>query len=458
MNPLQLPKQKRQSLKQTFAKVLNSPPQDKSLTHRALLLAALTQGTSIIHSPLWSDDTLATLSCLKKLGFHYKKNKDFISIKGNPDIFYQAQNITLDCKNSGTTIRHLLALLVGSKGNVILKGDQSLSLRPMERILNPLEKLGGQFQRPKLLAKTLPLTINSSHKSRDGNYHLPIASAQVKSALLFYALLYKKKMEITGKIQSRNHTENFFKYLNLPINTSSKKITLQTCKKIPPFEVHIPADPSSTIYYLFLYNFSVLKNTKHKTQKLIMDRHYYNYTRCLSWHLLKSVGYNLDFIKYPKQNSVECLGTLEFEATSKLKKGFHVLEKQASFVIDDIPLLMIWSLFLPKKSIFEGLQELQHKESNRLLEIQKILSCFDLESCFIQSKDKVEILPLKNFKFSLNKTKLKKKYIGEDHRMVMIYHSLLTVFGYKIKLTKKAKKIIAVSNPQWESDLATILS
>jgi 3-phosphoshikimate 1-carboxyvinyltransferase len=455
MNLLQLPKQKRQTSQQTFAKVLNSPPRDKSLTHRALLLAALSQGTSTIDYPLWSEDTFSTLTCLKKLGLQYKKKKNSITITGNPALFYQAKNLVLNCKNSGTTIRHLLALLVGSQGNVILKGDKSLSLRPMERILTPLQIWGGHFERPKTKSKTLPLKITGAKKLRGGTYMLPIASAQVKSALLFYALLYKKILTIKGKIQSRNHTENFFKYLKIPIHITPKKISMNAAQKIPSFSVQIPADPSSTIYYLFLYNFSTLKNSPNKTQKLIMDTHYYNYTRCLSWHLLKSVGYKIEFIKYPKQNSVECIGTLEFEASQKLKKGFHILEKQTSYVIDDIPLLMIWSLFLPKKSTFEGLQELQHKESNRLLEIQKILACFGLEKYFFQDRDKVIIQPLKNFPHTM---KLKKKYKGDDHRLVMIYHALLHIFGLKQKLTTKEKKIIAVSNPQWESDLETILS
>ena len=381
MNPLQLPKQKSHSLKQTYTRVLNNPPRDKSLTHRALLFAALAKGQSFIHFPLIAQDTLATMHSLKTLGLKVIKRKYHIQVMGNPDAFSQAKDLKLNCQNSGTTIRHLLALLAGSKGRITLTGDKSLRTRPMGRILEPLKQWGAKFQTPLKARQTLPITIDQAPILTGGVHVLKTASAQVKSALLFYALLYQKKIQLKGKLQSRNHTENFLRYLQIPFKSKNNTLQLLVPTSVPSFTTTIPADPSSTIYYLFLFNFA--QNT---SRKLLMAHHYYNITRCYSWIVLRKSGYSLDFIKDLVQNSVETTGTLGFELTSQKKQGIHLSSQHTSFVIDDIPLLMIWSLWLSTPSTFKNLSELQFKESNRLLEIQKIFDCFGLSKQFQQKK------------------------------------------------------------------------
>lgn len=192
----------------------------------------------------------------KKIGISLKCTKKQIIIVGNPDAFYQTKNISLNCQNSGTTLRHLLALLVCSQGKVILSGDYSLQKRPMQRIVEPLIKLGANVHYHKKSIKTAPLKILLAKKLQGGEIHLKIASAQVKSALLFYALLNHKKIILKGKISSRNHTENLLHYLGANIQYGDKIISLaplSTRYRLPSLKISIPADPSSTLFYLFLF-------------------------------------------------------------------------------------------------------------------------------------------------------------------------------------------------------------
>lgn len=448
-----MPKQKSQTLKQTknsTIRVLNNSPRDKSLTHRALLFAAIAKGTSTIHKPLLAQDNLATLLCLKKLGIKIHLTKNTVQVKGNPDAFYQAKNLALDCQNSGTTIRHLIAMLSGSQGNITLTGDASLKKRPMKRILDPLKKWGAKFEN-----EVAPIIINKSTELTQGSYRrfhqLKVASAQIKSALLLFGLLYKKPIQLRGKLASRNHTENFLRFLSIPYKQNAKGIALNFTGVIPSFETLIPADPSSTIFYLFIFAL-----TQKKHVKLVLPEQYFNITRCYSWSMLKSAGYQIQFQKKSDSLCVELLGTLKFSAGKKTKTNFSLPAKYSSFVIDDIPLLMIWSLFLQKKSTFHNLAELQVKESNRVLEMKKIFSCFGLQEHFLERKKSISIIPLKD-KCPEN-LKLIKKYHSDDHRMVMCFHSLLAIAGIKHTITKKEKEIISVSNPQWVSDCETILS
>lgn len=440
--------------------ILNNPPRDKSLTHRALFLAALSHGTSKISHPLLAKDTKATVKCLRKIGIKITLKNSTLIIAGNPDLFYQAKNLKLDCQNSGTTLRHLIALLVNSEGQITLTGDNSLQSRPMNRIVDPLLKLGAKIIYLKKHSTTAPLKIMATKKLKSGTINLNVASAQVKSALLLYAALNRKSIKLKGKIQSRNHTENFLKYLGTKIITTHKKISFSLKKPLPSFHLSIPADPSSTLYYLFLFQFC-----RKNSACLQLPHHYYNKTRCTSWDMLKKAGYELNFKKNSSSNQhhecVESTGTLYFKVSTNKKKGFSLSPAEVSYVIDEIPLLLAWALFLDEPSIFRSIEELSYKESDRLKEVQRIFTCFGIENHLTKYKHHVTITPLKN-------TSLERIYVyqGEDHRMVMLYQSLLIISNkkhisknmLKKNLSKKEEKIIQISNPQWSSDLVKILS
>lgn len=447
MNHTHLPKE----LSKTKGLILNNLPTDKSITHRALLLAAISQGTCTINDYLSAGDTHATIKCLKNIGITIKSIKSKVNslkISGNPEAFYRAKNLTLDCKNSGTTLRHLCAMLVGSMGNITLKGDSSLNSRPMERIVTPLKKLGALISYLNKNAKTAPIKIQKADKLLNGKHHLKIASAQIKSSLLFYAILNRKKILLTGKLSSRDHTENLLTYLGIKYLNHKKKIQLNSKQNIPAFSLRIPADPSTTLYYLFIFTM-----TQKDGKSLILGNHYYNITRCYSWDLLEKSGHYLRF--YPDKNlkSFEKIGVLHFKKTIHRKSGFNLPERYNSYVIDELPLLMTWALFLDTKSIFRNPKELIHKESDRLKEVQKIFQCFGVEEHFQVKNDKIIIIPIKK-----SQLVIKSKYNSHDHRMVMLYHSLLIICGNPKKLTNIERKTVNVSNPQWESDSLKIFN
>lgn len=437
---------------------LKDLPGDKSITHRLLFMAALISKKSTIINPNLGLDVLSTIKCLKKLGVQIKisNNKKKILVKGKTLRTFPLSNhndLTLDCQNSGTTIRHLIAMLVSTNKKITLQGDKSLIKRPMARIIDPLKSLGANIEY-KNKTNTPPVIVSPPIKNVEGGkIFLNVASAQVKSALLFYSLIQKKKMTISGKIQSRNHTEKLFKFLNIPIQVSKNSITVNPEKLInlSPFTISVPADPSAYLYYMFL--FSTLKKPG---STLKLPNVYYNPTRCHSWDLLKMAGYKLIWEKN-LQNHFEETGTLYFSNFKKSGSKFNLTKKFHPFVIDEIPLLMTWALFLDNASVFFDEPELRIKESDRLKELKSLFQIFGITENWIEQKktNTIKIIPIKN----LNNLQYPKTIFSScDHRLIMIYHCLLLLSKDGKVQKLKNKKWIKVSNPMWDYHLSEILN
>lgn len=449
-----MPKKKRSKSTLTFKDL----PGDKSITHRLLLLASLSTEKSTILFPNCGFDVLATKNCLKKLGIkiYESKNKQKIEVigldykEGKKPIYH---DLTLDCKNSGTTIRHLVAILSSTKFPITITGDVSLKKRPMDRIVDPLVKLGANI---KYLGKnkTAPIYITPTLQGlRDGNVELKVASAQVKSALLFYALVNQKKITLTGKIQSRDHTEKLFQFLNLPLKLNRKKITfIPQYNPIPSFHLKVPADPSSFLYYIFL--FSLLKKPG---SSLELKNVYFNPYRCHSWNLLLNAGFNLKW-QIEKQRHFEELGTLTFTQSANQGEKFNLKKKDHPFVIDEIPLLMAWSLFLKRTSTFHEEAELKYKESDRLQELKLLFFYFGLKKNWKEDKIKktIRIIPIQSISDIKPSTTIKFK--SNDHRILMLYHCFHIIKNKKHRVSRDALTWISISNPKWADHLSKILN
>ena len=228
-------------------------PGDKSLSIRWVLFSSMAQGNSKAFNLLLSDDVLAAISAVKKLGINVQINKKSCTIFGNGlDGYNYKKNITINAENSGTLGRLIMGILIDSPYKIKIIGDKSLSRRDFKRIAEPLNKFGANI---KLTKKGLPLTIEGKKKLYPIRYLEHKGSAQCKSSVIFAGLKTEGKTFIKAK-KSRNHTELLCKYLNLPIKVKKTKkydlIEVSKAKKIKPLNYKIPSDISSAAFFIVL--------------------------------------------------------------------------------------------------------------------------------------------------------------------------------------------------------------
>ncbi|MFI5280130.1 MAG: 3-phosphoshikimate 1-carboxyvinyltransferase, partial [Gemmatimonadales bacterium] len=223
-------------------------PGDKSITHRALMLAALTDGPCRISGALVAGDTRATAACLRALGIKVSPLKagGEVVVKGGGLKPFKKPRARLDCANSGTTARLLMGLLSAHSFKAQLTGDASLRRRPMARIADPLRVMGAKIT---LKDGRLPATIEGGPlKSLD--YTSPVASAQVKTAILFAGLAGGVRVSITEPVRSRDHTERLLAMLGVTCMSSGVFVAVHPPESLPHFSGRVPGDISSAAYLL----------------------------------------------------------------------------------------------------------------------------------------------------------------------------------------------------------------
>lgn len=223
-------------------------PGDKSISHRALIIGAMGLGTTTIHNFLFSQDCLTTLQALKNFGVDISQNNETVIIHGQGIQSWHAPAHALDMGNSGTTTRLLVGLLAGRPFTTTLIGDQSLSQRPMQRIQQPLQKMGAVIH---LTHGHLPMTI-SGQPLHSLCYQMPLASAQVTSTLILAALQATDASTIMEKLPTRDHTERLLRQFGAHLTTSDDhyKINIQPAHQLQGQTIQIPADLSSAAFFL----------------------------------------------------------------------------------------------------------------------------------------------------------------------------------------------------------------
>lgn len=223
-------------------------PGDKSISHRALIIGAMGLGTTTIHNFLFSQDCLTTLQALKNFGVDISQNNETVIIHGQGIQSWHAPAHALDIGNSGTTTRLLVGLLAGRPFTTTLIGDQSLSQRPMQRIQQPLQKMGAVIH---LTHGHLPMTI-SGQPLHSLCYQMPLASAQVTSTLILAALQASDASTIMEKLPTRDHTERLLRQFGAHLTTSDDhyKINIQPAHQLQGQTIQIPADLSSAAFFL----------------------------------------------------------------------------------------------------------------------------------------------------------------------------------------------------------------
>ena len=335
-----------------------TPPGDKSISHRALLFSSLALGKSEISNLLHSEDVLNMVKALKLLGIKITKINNVFYVIGSGLTGFNIPNKHIDCGNSGTLARILIGAIGGSEIFVTLTGDKSLRTRPMNRVIKPLEKMGINFHSSNGL---LPLIVYGTNEILPIKYNSPISSAQVKTSILLAGLYAQGTSEIIEPYTSRDHSENLLKYFGANIKYNSKtsgknKVLITGGNTLKSCSIEIPGDISSAA-------FIIVAAIIIPGSDIIVKNVGINYFRKGVIEALEKMGAKISIENKFTNNFNEPVADISAKY-SKIK-GITLDSTYSSRLIDEYPILAIAAAVASGKSVFKGLSELRHKESDR---------------------------------------------------------------------------------------------
>lgn len=342
-----------------------SLPGDKSISHRALMLASIADGVSEITNLNDGKDVQSTMQALQACGASIEQNGEKVVITGkklsNPDE-------PIDCGNSGTSARLLSGFLSSQRLQFSLTGDASLSTRPMNRIIVPLTEMGCTIESNDGL---LPLTIDASNSLNGINYKMPVASAQVKSSILLAGLGAESSSNVSELNSSRDHTEIMLQNMGATILVNDNDIRVEPLSSpLTPISLDVPADPSSASFFIVLAILS-------KDSKIIVRNMLLNPTRIGFMNVLEKINIQTNISNQHYIHGELC-GDVEF--ISSPINSFEVPAYIIPSIIDEIPILAVLAVFGDGKTIFNRVEELKFKESNRLQAIIDNLKNFGINA------------------------------------------------------------------------------
>lgn len=391
---------------------------DKSISHRALLIASQCMGVSCITGLLESGDTLNTVQCLKDLSVKIlKKNKSYFVYGNGLGSFREPSKRTLYCGNAGTLVKLLGGLLATSNFKTKLIGDSSLNKRPMA-ITEPLSKIGASFYPNN--KTTLPLTIEGTSMPLAQKHIESIGSATTKSSILLSSLNIPGITTIQAA-PSRDHTENLLKYINADIRIKKSKkgslITLRGQKNLSSFNLEIFGDQSSCAPFIIL----TLLTPK---SKLTIKNTNCNPARLGLYKILRAMGAKIKITNLSKKYG-EFVGNLVCKSSPNLRP-INCPKKLVPFAIDEFPLLFIVSSLIKGKSKWNGISELRTKETDRIKMMEKGLNQIGIRTK--STKDSLKIFG--NPKIQIRNTL--KIFSKKDHRIAMAFFCLGQLLDGKI--------------------------
>lgn len=336
-------------------------PGDKSISHRAIIIASLATGRTKVTHFLDGEDCMRTIQAFRKMGVSIDKQDDTVIIDGKGITALKEPMEPLYFGNSGTTARLMLGLLAGLPFFTTVYGDSSLSLRPMDRVLNPLKQMGSTIDGRE--GSYLPLAIRG--ESLQGmNYTLPIKSAQVKSAILLAGLLAKGETKVNETTPTRNHTENMLYAFGADIATNGVTTTITDKNVLKATDVYVPGDISSASFFLVAAamvpgSLLTLKNIGlNETRTGIIDA-------------LLAMGANIQ-LNNQKTISGELFGdiTIAYEKLHSITIGGSIIPR----LIDEIPILALLATQINGTTIIQDAEELRVKETDRIAAIADVLT------------------------------------------------------------------------------------
>lgn len=327
-----------------------SLPGDKSISHRGAMLGSIAEGESLLDNFNTCRDCLSTLRCLRALGVEWEREGNRVWIRGRGlRGLREAENI-LNAGNSGTTIRLLSGILAGQPFLSLLTGDASLRRRPMDRIKIPLELMGAKVW---ARGERFPPLAIMGGKLKGIEYRLPIASAQVKSAILFAGLLAEGRTTVYELSPSRDHTERMLSFMGIEVKRE-EGISLEGGKSLSPLRIRIPGDFSSAAFFIAL---ALLTRSR-----LLIEDVGLNPTRIGMLNVLRDMGAKFE-IRNLREEGKEEVGDIEIEG-GELEGT--LIDRDIPLMIDEIPILAVIGARARGITEIRNAEELRHKEADRI--------------------------------------------------------------------------------------------
>ena len=328
-------------------------PGDKSISHRSIIFGSLAKGETKVYDILRGEDVLSTIQVFRDLGVSIQDDGDVIRIQGVGFQSLQVPTAPLDMRNSGTSIRLISGVLAGQDFSVTMVGDDSLSKRPMDRVAIPLRQMGveiaGQGERD-----CPPLHEKGTHQLQPIHYRLPVASAQVKSALIFAALQAEGKSTIIEKEKTRDHTEDMIRQFGGEIQVDGKTIHIQGGQEFKGQTVIVPGDISSAAFWLVAG--LILPDSVIKIENVGI-----NQTRTGILDVIQEMGGDLT-MEDRDEKAVSASLTVR---TSSLK-GIRIDGELIPRLIDELPIIALLATQANGQTVIADAEELRVKETDRI--------------------------------------------------------------------------------------------
>ena len=328
-------------------------PGDKSISHRSIMLGSIADGVTKVSGFLEGEDSLTTLSAFKDMGVKIERNGSNVTINGVGKYGLKEPINSLNLGNSGTSIRLMSGLLSAQSFDSELCGDESLSKRPMGRVIEPLRLMGadisGNDSKP-------PLLIKGGKQLSSIEYTLPVASAQIKSCLLLAGLYSDGKTTIIENGISRDHTERMLNGFDYDVTSSSNKISLMGGGSLKSCDIEVPSDISSAAFFMVAGCIS-------ENSSIVLEAVNINPTRTGVIDILRLMGGNIELLNQRLQAG-ELIA--DIKVTSSELKGIEIPENLVPLAIDEFPVLFIAASCAKGETVLTGARELRVKESDRI--------------------------------------------------------------------------------------------
>lgn len=414
-------------------------PSDKSLSHRAVLFAALASGTSHLRSVLPSADVHATISAVAKLGAQVRLERGAFGydacVEGIGLVNRLASPVTIDCGNSGTSARLLLGVLAGLGVDATLVGDDSLSKRPMKRVMEPLQVLGARFESDE---GNLPVRVVPVDGLHSAQIRTEQASAQVKSAILLAGMQAPGVTSVTEPSKSRDHTELLLPAFGVAVTVEGLTSSVTGPASMHSHDMTIPGDPSSAAFI------AVTAALLPGSDVLISDVAL-NPTRTGAFEVLRRMGCSLEYLD-ARAEGEELVGDVRVTHAPELE-GAIVSASEIPSLIDEIPILAIAAACARGETVFESCGELRVKESDRLAAILQMLFALEVEA-FVEGDD-LHVIGLGSAG-DVKGGPLDVPTRG-DHRIAMTLHCANVAFDLEDRIDDR--ECVAVSWPRFFEDV-----
>ncbi|CAN5188248.1 3-phosphoshikimate 1-carboxyvinyltransferase [soil metagenome] len=404
-------------------------PGDKSISHRALLLAALAEGVSSIRGVLVSSDVAATASVMREMGVELAPLSKTVHVRGRGVRGLLAPGAPLECGNSGTTARLVAGLVAGHPFSATLVGDASLSRRPMRRVARPLEAMGARVEIGDV--DGLPMTVHGG-PLHGIDWILETPTAQVKSAILLAALVGGVEATVRGGGQSRDHTERMLSALGANLVFDSVAVTIEPTEDLMPLDIEVPGDPSSAAYFAALAAMA-------DEGEIDLPGVGLNPTRIAFFHILKGMGADVT-TTVRNEAAGEPVGTIRV-VRGELR-GVVIPPEDITELLDELPLIACLGALAVGETRVTGASELRVKESDRLATTVSNLKALGADA---------EELPDGFVVRGSDRPLAGRVVTGGDHRIAMAFGVLARTQGSAVSVDDRG--CVAISYPEFWDDL-----